>query len=171
MSSDTRIGQEFATQDTPRTRRTFCLDACRFASVAALGPIVQACSGGNSPTSPTGSGVFPPLLPVTNATTNGNTIMVALADTPLAMVGGAARVVSGAGQLLVTRTGADSALALTAICTHQQCTITGLENFQYVCPCHGSRFSTNGAVTRGPATQSLRGFATAIADDTLIITL
>ncbi|MBC7896078.1 MAG: ubiquinol-cytochrome c reductase iron-sulfur subunit [Cytophagaceae bacterium] len=51
--------------------------------------------------------------------------------------------------------------ALSSICTHEQCTVTGFSGGVLRCPCHGSRYSTSGAVVQGPATQSLRVFPTA----------
>ncbi len=47
-------------------------------------------------------------------------------------------------------------VALSAICTHQQCTVEfqGFSN-EFVCPCHQSHFDTNGGVTMGPATAPL----------------
>ena len=39
----------------------------------------------------------------------------------------------------------------------------------YVCPCHGSQYSTSGAVLNGPATQPLRQFATQFTNNVLTI--
>jgi hypothetical protein len=47
---------------------------------------------------------------------------------------------SSRGSFLVARTGTDTFTALTAICTHQQCTVTGFADNRYVCPCHGSQY-------------------------------
>lgn len=44
--------------------------------------------------------------------------------------------------------------ALAAICTHLGCT-PRLEEKQFVCPCHGSRFDLNGDVLAGPAKRPL----------------
>jgi Rieske Fe-S protein len=44
--------------------------------------------------------------------------------------------------------------AISTICTHLGCVVkASLEGFE--CPCHGSRFATDGAVTRGPAPRAL----------------
>jgi Rieske Fe-S protein len=59
---------------------------------------------------------------------------------------------------------------LTAICTHEGCTITGLDNAQYVCRCHGSRYTTSGAVTNGPAPRPLTQFASQITNGLLSFT-
>jgi cytochrome b6-f complex iron-sulfur subunit len=52
-------------------------------------------------------------------------------------------------------------IAVSSLCTHQNCTL----NYQpaqdeLVCPCHGSRFNTQGGVTMGPATGALMVYAT-----------
>lgn len=47
--------------------------------------------------------------------------------------------------------------AVSLVCTHLGCTVTkdsGKPGF--VCPCHGSRYSDDGAVTAGPAPRRLR---------------
>jgi len=93
------------------------------------------------------------------------------ASSPLNNVGSAALVQAASVNVLVARTGQDAFTALTAICTHEQCTVTGFENQTYVCPCHGSRFSTSGSVTNGPASSPLRQFATRFAGNVLTITI
>jgi len=109
---------------------------------------------------------------VINGTVAGGAVTVAVdGASPLAAVGGAALVRSSGGDVLVARTAQDAFSALTAICTHEACTITGFRSPTYVCPCHGSQFSTAGAVLNGPATRSLRTFPTQFAGTTLTITL
>jgi cytochrome b6-f complex iron-sulfur subunit len=44
--------------------------------------------------------------------------------------------------------------AINATCTHLGCLVKQAQA-GFECPCHGSQFTTNGAVTQGPATLSL----------------
>ena len=93
------------------------------------------------------------------------------ADSPLAAVGGAALVQSNSGAFLVARVGQDTFNAMTAVCTHEQCTVNEFGNSMFQCPCHGSQYSTSGSVVRGPASQSLRRFKTTFAGNILTIAL
>jgi Rieske Fe-S protein len=157
------------------TRREFCGSAGRALSVGALGgsvaSLLQACGGGAS--SPTGtSGSFGgSALPSISGTAASGAVTVPVAGSPLATVGGSALVRTSSGTFLVARTAQDAFTALTAICTHEDCTITDVSGQTYVCPCHGSRFSQTGQVQNGPATRALRSFATRFAGDVLTITL
>lgn len=45
---------------------------------------------------------------------------------------------------------------LSSTCTHLGCQINRVLDNQLICPCHGSRFSTEGDVLDGPAKDSLR---------------
>lgn len=54
--------------------------------------------------------------------------------------------------LLHTENGFD---ALSLICTHLGCTVEQKPD-GFTCPCHGSRYDTQGNVLRGPARKSLR---------------
>jgi len=145
------------------SRREFCAQAVSLVSVGAL---LQGCGG--SPTSP-GSA---PALPTLNAVASGGAVTLTIdAASPLANVGSAALVQTGSGNFLVARTAQDAFTALTAVCTHEACTITGFQSPTYVCPCHGSEFSTSGAVARGPASSPLRQFATRFASNVLTITI
>ena len=132
-----------------------------------LGSLAQACSGGG-PTSPSARSV--PLLAGATATlVNGAVTLTIDAASPLSAVGGAALVQSPLGTLLVVRTAQGSFAALTAICTHEACTITGFDGSVFVCPCHGSEYNTSGRVLSGPAPSSLRQFTTQFAGNVLTI--
>lgn len=154
-------------QEKEIDRRTFCIQACQAASCLAFGSLVQAC-GGNGGSGPSNV----PQLSSVSANVSGNTVVVQIgAGAPLASVGGAAILFSSAGTFLVSRTGQDTFAAVTAMCTHEACTITGFDNTNYVCPCHGSRFTTAGRVVMGPATAPLRMFPTQFSNNVLTITL
>ena len=150
-------------------RRTFCLQACQAASCLALGSLIQACGGAG------GGGSAPsnvPLLSSVNGNVSGNTVTLQIASaSPLAAVGGAAILFSSGGSFLVSRTAQDAFTVVTATCTHEACTITGFENANYVCPCHGSRFTPDGRVVMGPATAPLRTFAAQFSNNVLTITV
>jgi len=45
--------------------------------------------------------------------------------------------------------------ALSLVCTHLGCTVEQKTD-GFTCPCHGSRYTKDGKVTRGPAEQPLR---------------
>ena len=152
--------------EEPLSRRTFCLHACQAASCLALGSLAEACGGGGS--SPSNV----PQLSLVNGSVSGSTVVVQIdSSSPLATVGGAAMVRSSGGAFLVARTGQESFSALTTICTHETCTITGFDSTNYVCPCHGSKFTTTGRVVNGPANAPLRSFATVFANNVLSISL
>jgi cytochrome b6-f complex iron-sulfur subunit len=148
-----------------QTRRDFCVHTCQAVSLGALVAFVDACGG--NPTSPSTN---VPLLTTVNGTVGSGGVLVNIdSGSALASVGSAALVQSSAGSFLVARTAQDTFTALTAICTHEGCTITGFESSTYTCPCHGSQFSTSGGVVRGPAGRSLQSFATTFANGTLTI--
>jgi cytochrome b6-f complex iron-sulfur subunit len=44
--------------------------------------------------------------------------------------------------------------AVSAVCTHLGCVVRQ-DNDGFICPCHGSRFDSAGAVTHGPAPKGL----------------
>ena len=137
------------------SRRRFCAGACQAATCAAMASVVTGCGG--SPTSPGGSST--PLAVVAGRFT-GSVVEVTIAGTALAEIGAAALVESVAGVFLVSRTAESSFTAIDAVCSHQSCTVTGADGSAYVCPCHGSRYDRNGHVILGPATASLRQYAT-----------
>ena len=46
--------------------------------------------------------------------------------------------------------------AFSSHCTHLGCVINKMNNGEMVCPCHGSRFDTDGKPVKGPAVERLK---------------
>jgi len=77
-----------------------------------------------------------------------------LARTSDIPVGGGA-VFADAG-VVVTQPNEGTFEAFSTSCTHQGCTVAGVQDGTINCPCHGSAFNaTDGSVVRGPATRAL----------------
>ena len=153
-----------------QSRRAFCLQACQAASLLAVGAVVESCGGGGGGGNPAGGGGSVTSLPtVAGTVVAANTLTVTVDSGPLAMVGGAAFVTSSAGNVLVARTGQDTFSALSSICTHENCNVSGWSSPLYVCPCHGSEYATDGTVVRGPAPRNLTKFGTSLSNNVLTI--
>ncbi len=60
-----------------------------------------------------------------------------------------------AEQVVVTQPAPADFRAFSAVCTHQGCTVQDVQDGTINCPCHGSKFSTDGSVVNGPATKPL----------------
>lgn len=75
------------------------------------------------------------------------------------------RIVSGENVALGRDTG--GLYAMSAACTHQGCLVSaaGTPEKGLTCPCHGSRFDGNGAVTQGPASSPLQHYRVDLASD------
>lgn len=111
------------------------------------------------------------MLPVSQGRFANGVVTVDVDGTALATIGSAVLVESIAGVFLLSRTAEGSFTAVDAVCSHQSCTVTGVDGSIYVCPCHGSRYDRNGRVVKGPATASLRQFPTSFASGVVTITL
>ena len=67
----------------------------------------------------------------------------------------------------VVRNG-DSILALDLVCPHLGCTVNATAQ-GFACPCHGSRFKSDGQVVAGPATRAMTRLAVEERDSILSI--
>ncbi len=154
-------------RDIPASsRREFCARTCQAVSFLAIGAVIPGCGG--SSTSPSSA----PTLPSVSGTLVNRTLTITVdAASPLAAVGSAATVTVSTGTYLVARTAQDSFTTVTAVCTHEGCAVTGFANALYVCPCHGSEFSTSGAVVQGPASSALRQFPTSFQSNLVTISV
>ena len=148
---------------TPISRRQFC-GAC-MASCATLATMLPAAAA--RPPGPAAG--RPRIYSVIRAQFANARVQVNTAGTPLANVGGAARVESNAGLFLVSRTSDTTFTVIDGVCTHEGCTISGATATQYVCPCHGSRYNLTGQVQQGPAKANLRQYANTFADGVVSI--
>ncbi|WP_426593615.1 ubiquinol-cytochrome c reductase iron-sulfur subunit [Cellulomonas sp. McL0617] len=106
--------------------------------VAAAG-VLAACGGGSSSSSG-------------KSTAAADGSIAKVSDVP---VGGAISATDASGNpLILTQPSAGQVVALSAICTHQGCTVAPGKT-QLICPCHGSVYALTGANVSGPAPKPL----------------
>jgi len=98
---------------------------------------------------------------------------------------GAEKVVFGVGDLpegeakffqfagssaVLVRTKTGDAIALSAVCTHLGCIVQWVkEKQEFLCPCHGGLFSTEGAVLAGPPPKPLVKIPVTVADGKITV--
>src|SRR5947209_10649229 len=68
----------------------------------------------------------------------------------------------GRGFFLVRRGG--ELAAISSVCTHRACRIKPRPDGSFFCPCHGSTFSPDGHVNKGPATRDLPHYRVTLDD-------
>lgn len=137
------------------SRRAFLASTAAAATLAAL----EAC----------GDGTFGGPL---TTTTLGSSLSIKLSDFPSLATSNVLVPVTLPQQnafVGVMRTGPSSFVAFSRICTHEGC-ITQVQNNEFDCPCHGSRFRNDGTVIVGPAERPLSKLTVTLnADNTLTI--
>jgi cytochrome b6-f complex iron-sulfur subunit len=145
------------------TRRTLL----RGIGVAVAGGIVSAC-GGNDNGMPDAKMIDAP--PGSCPTGDLCLDITKAPNTTLQNVNGSVIVSSSAGNLAVVRTSQTAVAALSAICTHQGCTVAYSSTSMLLqCPCHGAQFMLNGSVNRGPATLPLKTYQASLAGNIITI--
>jgi len=155
------------------SRREFCARACQAVSLVAVGAFVPACGGGGSPTAPSSIPSGNQALNVLSGSVTGRTVTVPVVDGgPLSAAGGTALVTASIqpGSFLVARMAQDAFTVLTAVCTHESCTVEQFNGQLFVCPCHNSKYTTSGAVANGPAARPLQSFPSTFANGVLSFT-
>jgi cytochrome b6-f complex iron-sulfur subunit len=88
----------------------------------------------------------------------------------LAEVGGWAVMTLEGRSVLIAQVQDDCFIALSAICTHEGCTVE-FRSSRVVCPCHGATFSQDGSVQGGPTSIPLDRFAAARSGDQIWVEL
>lgn len=114
--------------------------------------LLAACSSGGSSSSSGSSDTGS----TTSGSGGGSGSGKALATLSGIQVGSAVSAQDAQGNpIIVARPATDTAVAFSAICTHQGCTVAPAGS-ELDCPCHGSRYSaTTGKVLGGPAPKPL----------------
>jgi len=152
------------------SRRKFFTKTLQTAAVIAIptafSTVLESCK--STVIGPTGNQV---LQSVKGSSSGGNVTINIDGSSPLAKTGSAITVNFSGGVILVDHPSANVYNALSSICTHQSCQITGYDsgNNQFICPCHGSMFDINGNVTQGPANAPLSKYQTQVSGNQLII--
>ncbi|MFD6858899.1 ubiquinol-cytochrome c reductase iron-sulfur subunit [Rhodococcus sp. NPDC060090] len=126
----------------PMTRRAVLTSAGT--AVAAGG--LTACGAPPSP-----EPAAPPAATTTAPPGPDAEVVAAVADVPV----GSGVFLEGK-RLVVTQPTAGDFHAFIAICTHQGCNITDVEDDLIVCRCHGSKFALDGVPVDGPAKKPLK---------------
>ncbi|MDT5289027.1 MAG: hypothetical protein QOF88_3916 [Mycobacterium sp.] len=70
--------------------------------------------------------------------------------------------------IVVTQPTAGVFKGFSAVCPHAGCTVSKIENGTIDCPCHGSKFSLDGAVVNGPAKDPLQAKAVSVQGDSIV---
>ncbi|MDT5000745.1 MAG: hypothetical protein QOK12_2850 [Mycobacterium sp.] len=91
---------------------------------------------------------------------------------PAAALAKTADVPVGSGVILddivLTQPTAGVFKGFSSVCTHAGCKVSKIENGTIDCPCHGSKFSLEGAVVNGPAKDPLEAKAVSVQGDSIV---
>jgi cytochrome b6-f complex iron-sulfur subunit len=136
-------------------RRQFFYLAGFATTTMFVGNLVSSCSKDSNDTSTPGTGG------------NGSKVTLDLTDPAYSGLKTPGSYITKDAYIII-HTSEDTYVALSKICTHQACTV-GFDGSQIVCPCHGSKFSTTGAVINGPATSPLAKYTVTVTGNTLTI--
>jgi len=146
-------------------RRQFIDRALKGFGAVALGSytitFLQACSESDSPTGP-GSGGDAMI-----------TIDLSLPEnTALNNIGGSLALSGNSldeAGILLYRVDNQTIRAFSRLCPHQGCSTGAFSNGVSTCPCHSSKFNTDGSVIQGPAPSGLRQYSVTIEGDIVTI--
>lgn len=138
-------------------RRNF-LSWMSFGWLASLLPtVIAACSSNKQTTaSPARSDGFQEIGTVAELDQNGQILNKELA----------------AGPVLVIRnpTNSNTLNAVNPTCTHRNCTVSWQVNQkEFVCPCHDSKFAPDGKVLQGPAKKPLPTYQAKIEGNSILV--
>ena len=144
-------------QSTPHTcdgcldRREMLVRAGLVTMGVAAAGVLAACGGSDTPTG--------------DAPAASDGTLAQLSDIP---VGGAISATLADGQpIILVQPEKGKVVAMTAVCTHQQCTVAP-DGDELKCPCHGSVYDLTGANVSGPAPSPLAQFDVHVSNGAVV---
>ncbi|SIS77821.1 QcrA and Rieske domain-containing protein [Belliella pelovolcani] len=150
-------------------RRDFLKKSGAFAVMSVFGVgFFTSCASDDDTAPNNNNNTPPPSSGTTGITVNSDTVVIDLSQaSSLNNEGGWILITSA--QMLVVNTGSGFN-SLTSVCTHSGCDRNwSINNNQFVCSCHGSRFTLDGNVVTGPANRPLQAFSNSRSGDILTI--
>jgi Rieske Fe-S protein len=142
-------------------RRDFLHDISQATVAICAGSVLAACSKSSDNNASPGAGG--------SGGGGGNALITANLTSELTAVGSS----KTSGTVIVIRTAAGnvaaSFVALSLVCTHEQCTVAYIGSNGFKCPCHGSEYNVSGTVTMGPAPSSLKKYTVTVNNNTLTV--
>jgi Rieske Fe-S protein len=127
------------------------------AGLGAVAAAVAACSTYGKKQAEPNSSAAPPSSPGSTSAE----VITKTADVPV----GSGVIV---GEIVVTQPSAGVFKGLSAICTHQGCTVSKVADGTIDCPCHGSKFNLDGTVAHGPAATPLATQPISVQGDSIV---
>lgn len=106
---------------------------------------------------------------------NGGLTLKVASIPALATVGQLVRISPASAYIAVKRTGTSTFAAIRVVCTHEGCETDIQPSNIFVCPCHNSRYDSDGKVTKQPdgggSATNLPTFATRYDAATDVLTI
>jgi Rieske Fe-S protein len=138
------------------------------AGAGLIGAVVAACSTTkDQPAASSQSGTNSTVNPTAPATTT------LPAPAPPKVIAKTTQVPLGSGVIIddvvLSQPSQGIFNGLSAICTHQGCTVSKVAGGTIECPCHGSRFNLDGLVANGPATRPLTTKSISVQGDSIVL--
>jgi nitrite reductase/ring-hydroxylating ferredoxin subunit len=72
------------------------------------------------------------------------------------------------GDIVLTQPTAGVFKGFSTVCPHAGCNVSKIEDGTIDCPCHGSKFSLEGAVVHGPAKKPLEAKVVSVQGDSIV---
>jgi len=132
--------------------------------IGAVG-LVAACGGGGSGSGSATTGAAPVDPSPTSGGGASGDGLTSVSEIP---VGGGK--VFDADKVVVTQPAEGTIRGFTAVCPHQGCLVSSVQDNEIMCPCHGSYFDADtGEVLRGPATRGLAQANVGVEDGFIVL--
>jgi nitrite reductase/ring-hydroxylating ferredoxin subunit len=127
--------------------------------------LVAACGGAGADPGPATTGAPPTDSTPTSGGGASGDALTSVSEIPV----GGGRVFE-ADKVVVTQPAEGTIRGFTAVCPHQGCLVSSVQDNEILCPCHGSYFDADtGDVLRGPATRGLAQANVGVEDGFIVL--